>query len=463
MTSRATKDIAVMNDRRTQNRKNKSVIFGLGDSGLSVARFLHRQGEDFVLVDTRDIPPNIATINAEFPEHRKVFGNLDGFDLTSFSQIIISPGLARSEPIAQRAIESDIPVLGDIEIFYRNAKAPIIAITGSNGKSSVVTLVTEMLKEAGLSALCGGNIGIPALDLLTHSVPDYYVLEVSSFQLESIQDFSPNIAAILNLSPDHMDRYTSFSEYVATKFKIVEKATSIVLHHDELDVLANYNLVPTATFSGQRTSKADYKIIGEDRSLSLSVNGVASIETQTLSLRGTHNIENALAAMAITDLAGITLSAQATVLGNFSGLEHRTEFVGRWNDVTWINDSKGTNVGATVAALTGVFSAKEQGILIAGGVGKGADFSILRGAIAQHTPAVILFGQDASTIAAAIEGAAEVHLVADLEAAIRMANSTAEPGSTVLFSPACASFDMFTDYQQRGKIFKQLVNEVNSQ
>ena len=236
-----------------------------------------------------------------------------------------------------------------------------------------------------------------------------------------------------------------------------------MLHHDELDVLANYNLVPTATFSGQRTSKADYKIIGEDRSLSLSVNGVASIETQTLSLRGTHNIENALAAMAITDLAGITLSAQATVLGNFSGLEHRTEFVGRWNDVTWINDSKGTNVGATVAALTGVFSEKEQGILIAGGVGKGADFSILRGAIAQHTPAVILFGQDASAIAAAIKGAAEVHLVADLEAAIRMANSTAEPGSTVLFSPACASFDMFTDYQQRGKIFKQLVNEVNSQ
>lgn len=440
--------------------KNNSIIFGLGETGLSVARFLKRRGEHFVLVDTRDIPPNMALINEMFPETQQVFGAKKDFDISSFNQLVISPGLSHKEQLVEKAIASGISVIGDIELFSRHAEAPIIAITGSNGKSSVVTLVTEILQEAGYVVACGGNIGIPALDLLADPIPDYYVLEVSSFQLESVVNFAPEIAAVLNLSEDHMDRYDCFDDYVAAKLNIAKNAKHLVTHFNESPRMSGLSIDGFVTFSSNHETDADYKPWDRNGTRWIGSKDREAVEAGVLGLSGAHNLENALAAMAITDLAGASSIAQTKALQNFSGLEHRTEYVGTWNGVTWVNDSKGTNVGATLAAIKGVFE-DSKGILIAGGVGKDADFSPLRSVIRDQAQATILFGQDADKIASVIHGASPLHIVTDLKAAIKLAKSLAISGTKVLFSPACASFDMFENYQQRGQRFKELVIEVN--
>lgn len=439
--------------------KKNSMIFGMGETGLSVARFLKHRNEDFVLADTRDIPPNLSVINDMFPESQKVFGIDQRFDVSTFNQLVISPGLSRREALIELALAKGISVIGDIELFYLHAKAPIIAITGSNGKSSVVTLVTEILKEAGYVVSCGGNIGIPALDLLLDPVPDYYVLEVSSFQLESVEKFSPKIAAVLNLSEDHMDRYDCFEDYVAAKLNIAKNAEHVITHFDERTRMSEIRET-VITFTRNGHADADYIPWELNGTQWIGSDDNRAIDVGEFRISGAHHLDNALAAVAITDLAGASAAAQAAALRNFSGLEHRTELVGSWDNVTWVNDSKGTNVGATIAAINGVL-ADGHGILIAGGIGKGADFTQLRPSVEEKVSVAILFGQDAAQLASVMKGAASIYIEADLKAAVKLAKSLAKSGTTVLFSPACSSFDMFANYQQRGQRFKELVVEVN--
>ena len=388
---------------------------------------------------------------------RSSFGDFEGLAVEQFSELIISPGLPLDDPLVKRASTAGVSVIGDIELFYRHATAPIIAITGSNGKSSVVTLVTEILQASGFTAYCGGNIGVPALDLLAKPTPDFYVLEVSSFQLETVDSFAPRIAALLNVSPDHMDRYACFEDYVAAKLNIFRRAENCVLNRAESFGRAVSDQVNVVSFGGGAEASGNYRYVLENEHLLGADN--RKIPLQCVRLKGGHSIENALAAMAITDLAGATLAAQEQALSQFGGLEHRTEHVGEWDGVTWINDSKGTNVGATLAALTGSVESS-RGVLIAGGVGKGADFSVLRGAVRQRAKAVIVFGQDAGLIADAIGEVKPVYFAQDLAAAVTQAKNIAGAGDTVLFSPACASFDMFANYQQRGEVFKRLVREA---
>lgn len=438
-----------------------TIIFGLGSTGLSVAKFLARQGEDFVLVDTRELPPNLAVVDELFPDCEKYFGTTERPDLTGFQRLIISPGISRDEEIIRAALNAGLEVLGDIELFYRNAQAPIIAVTGSNGKSTVVTLITQILKEAGLKVLCGGNIGIPALDLLSHPRPDYYVLEVSSFQLESVSKFAAKVAVILNLSPDHLDRYESYDDYVQAKINITRNAEYVVTHEDDVGLVGNIDPITRCSFSAAKVSAAKYKIVSGVNGDFLSDGSEKRIPISSVKIRGSHNHENALAALAVTDFLGISADHQMRALENFDGLAHRSELVGVWQDVIWINDSKGTNVGATAAALNGCLR-ENNGILIAGGVGKGADFSPLKQAVAGRVKDAILFGEDAAIIAECLKETTTVHRVDDLSSAVNLAKSLASHGDTVLLSPACASFDMFDNYEHRGDCFKALVVEVNN-
>ncbi|MGR8946873.1 MAG: UDP-N-acetylmuramoyl-L-alanine--D-glutamate ligase [Gammaproteobacteria bacterium] len=444
-----------------ETKEHRSIIFGMGMTGMSVAHFLNANGLNFVLADTRDIPPSINQLDANFPAREKYFGNMDTLDVSKYDELIVSPGLPLSEPLVNRAVDAGLPVIGDIELFYRHARAPIIAVTGSNGKSSVVTLVTEILIEAGHRVQCGGNIGVPALELLSRDTPDFYVLEVSSFQLETVDKFAPQIAAILNISPDHLDRYACMDDYVAAKLNIFNNATQCVVpRHDRL-IDIDAIKAPCVSFGLRAGKNTNYSLQTDGKNQFLHTRDGRTIDVKGIRLQGLHNLENVLSALAITDLVGVPLSAQVRVLGNFNGLEHRTELVGEWQGVRWINDSKGTNVGATAAALRGCLT-DGNGILIAGGVGKDADFTELQQPIEQSTRAVILFGQDAQTIAAAITASIAVHFVSDISAAITRAQEISRPGDTVLFSPACASFDMFANYQERGKIFKSLVKAAYS-
>ena len=443
-------------ETRNENINQRSIVFGMGMSGLSVARFLRARGHQFVLADTRDLPPNREALVADFPQQKHYFGNTDSIDINDYDELIVSPGLALSEPLVQAAKSAGLKITGDIELFYQHAQAPIIAVTGSNGKSSVVTLITEILTADGYRVYCGGNIGVPALELLQREQPDYYVLEVSSFQLETTRDFAPEIAVILNISPDHLDRYASMEDYVAAKLKIFAKAANCIVPRNG-EFLDYVNAASeTIRFGTSGSNDDSYILRAEHNQQFLVTKEQRKIPVEDICLRGGHNLDNALAALAVTDLVGVSVAAQTRALGKFRGLEHRTELVGEWDSVRWINDSKGTNVGATIAALNGCIK-DSRGILIAGGVGKGADFSALKHPVETKTKAVVLFGQDAEAIAAALGSNAAVYLVQDLSAAVEKAKSISSPGDTILFSPACASFDMFSNYQQRGNAFKNAV------
>ena len=319
-----------------------------------------------------------------------------------------------------------------------------------------MTLVTEMLSEAGLRVYCGGNIGVPALELLQREQPDFYVLEVSSFQLETTRDFAPEIAVLLNVSPDHMDRYATLDEYVAAKLKIFNNAAHCVAPRSGEYLSDAATRGDTVCFGSGGAVGEPYMLVSEGREQFLLTKAQQKIAVEKIALRGSHNLDNALAALAVTDLVNVPMVAQARALAKFKGLEHRTELVGEWDKVRWINDSKGTNVGATVAALKGCIE-DGNGILIAGGVGKDADFSPLKSVIETNTKAVILFGQDANSIAAVIGSSQPVYLVQDIAAAVAKAKVLSGPGDAVLFSPACASFDMFPNYQERGRAFKEVV------
>ncbi|WP_198411386.1 UDP-N-acetylmuramoyl-L-alanine--D-glutamate ligase [Marinimicrobium alkaliphilum] len=434
-------------------------IVGTGATGLSVARYLVRQGQPFVFFDTRVDAPNLDVIARDFPGVAVHTGALDQQGLESFDEIIVSPGVSLSTPALQAAKAAGVALVGDIELFARAIHAPMVAITGSNAKSTVTTLVGEMARKAGINVAVGGNLGTPALDLIDDSV-ELYVMELSSFQLETVTKLNAKVATILNISADHMDRYAGMPAYHAAKLRVYTGAEQVVVNRN--DILTHPPLAAGArpVFFGGPAEFRSFGVLERDGKSWLAWELKPLMPVAELAIKGKHNIDNALAALALGQAVGLPMAAMLETLRAFPGLAHRCEWIGRWEDVDYINDSKGTNVGATLAAINGLARPDGKLILIAGGEGKGADFSALRAAVAAHVRALVLIGRDAPLLEHALGEAAPVQRAQSMEEAVAQARGLAQPGDTVLLSPACASFDMYSGFVERGEVFARAVRRL---
>jgi len=434
-----------------------SVVVGLGKTGASCLRYLSKRGIRASATDSRPAPPGLAELGSLA---QTIDIRLGGFDLSLLegaTQVLMSPGVPLSEPIASAARNRGIEVLGDIELFARAVKAPVIGITGTNGKSTVTSLVAAMAEKAGRRVLAGGNLGRPALDLLDEPVPDLYVLELSSFQLETTSSLELVAAVVLNVTPDHMDRYASIEDYARAKARIFAHAATVVLNADDPHVAAmRGGAQRVVTFSTGRAD-ADFSVLRDRGRTLLARRGQALIDSARLKISGLHNAANALAALALGEAAGLPMNGMLTALENFPGLGHRSEWVADIDEVRYIDDSKGTNVGATLAAVSGMTGPL---VVIAGGEGKGQDFRPLATAFRGKVRHVVLIGKDAAALESALEGVCPLERAATLPAAVIAAAAAARPGDTVLLSPACASLDMFRDYNQRGEVFAAAVRAL---
>jgi len=401
-----------------------------------------------------------AEIGRLYPNVELRTGGFDPSWFQSFALIVVSPGVALREPAIAEAAAGGIDVIGDVELFARDNKTPVLAITGSNGKTTVTSLLGEMLKAAGVDVEVGGNIGLPVLSMRRDPAPDCYVLELSSFQLESTHSLDPVAATVLNVSMDHMDRYDAITDYAAAKARIFGGQTVPVINRDDAEVvdLVWSTLTDERRYisfgAGLPERDGDYGLEFDGRRQWIRRGQTRLIDAASLRLKGRHNLTNVMAAMALAESFGISPDKTLNAVRDFSGLEHRMELVADSDGIQWINDSKGTNVGATVAAIEGTSSPV---ILIAGGQGKDADFEPLAAALRDKARAVVLIGEDADLIEAAIGSSQTVVRTASLEAAIEAAAAQARDGDVVLFSPACASFDMFDSYEARGDAFRDLV------
>lgn len=443
-------------------KDKKVLVLGLGDTGLSALRWLHGQGARLSVADTRAVPPGVDILKAELPAVTVYTGALtpavfDGVDL-----VLISPGVPLSEPEVQAAIQRGVPVVGDVELFaqYRPASAKLIAITGANGKTTVTTLVGEMCKAAGLKTIVAGNIGLPVLDTLNMEAPDVYVLELSSFQLETTNSLVADVATMLNLSEDHMDRYDGMQSYAVAKAHIFYHAKLQVLNRDDAwsMMMARAKLEQVTFGLDDAVNAEDYGIRQVDGEAWLSCGAHDLMNIRDLKIAGLHNASNALAAMALCRGIGMDFAPIIQTLYNFKGLPHRVEWVANIDDVDYYDDSKGTNVGATCAALSGL---SQKVVLIAGGDGKGQDFSPLKEAVSDNARAVVLIGRDAPLIEAELLSTnVPMYHAADLPEAVTIAKKMAQAGDAVLLSPACASFDMFKNYVHRAEVFVAAVKRM---
>ncbi|MEH6467608.1 MAG: UDP-N-acetylmuramoyl-L-alanine--D-glutamate ligase, partial [Porticoccus sp.] len=432
------------------------VVVGIGATGLSVARHLSQMGERFVMLDTRLQPPCLEQLKAELPEVPVVLGELamDSFD--GADEVILSPGLSRQNAAVQSALTSGISVISDIELFARAANAPIVAITGSNGKSTVTTLLGEMCAAAGLAAGVGGNLGVPALELLDEAA-EVYVLELSSFQLESVYGLNAEVATVLNVSPDHMDRYNSLLDYHQAKHRIFNGARQVVVNReDKLSAPLVSDTVKQWSFGLDRPDFGGFGLLDQDGEPWLSYQFERLMPEAELGIKGRHNTRNALAALALGSAIGLPMADMLLVLRQFPGLPHRCQTVKSLAGVAYINDSKATNVGATLAAITGL-GGENNLVLIAGGQGKGQDFAPLAEAVSGQVKQLVLMGEDAPTISDAVGGRVPTVFATNLQSAVEAAQQVVEAGDVVLLSPACASFDMFSSFEDRGEQFAKVV------
>jgi UDP-N-acetylmuramoylalanine--D-glutamate ligase len=492
-----------------------AVIVGLGRTGISCVRYLRARGWRLAVTDTRAKPPEmarLAELDATIPVRVGVLDPalLDGADL-----VVASPGVSLAEPFFMKARRQGVEIVGDIELFARAADAPVVGITGTNGKSTVTTLVGKMAERAGLRVRVGGNLGEPALDLLSPGAEvaalggggapagvsavrgasaagtagaqrgaasggvgaagggvgalasantagsgptQLYVLELSSFQLDATQALNLKAAVVLNVTPDHLDRYATVEEYAASKARIFDHCDTAVINLDDPLVVA----MPrpgqkTVGFSLRASIGADYAVATHNGQWWLTRRDEPLMPVGAMKIKGLHNAANALASLALGCAVGLPMDAMLAELASFAGLPHRSQWVADVDGVTYINDSKGTNVGATIAAVSGM-----QGplVMIAGGDGKNQDFSALAEVFRGKVRHTVLIGRDAAAVAAALQGVCTLEMCTTLEEAVRAAAKAAQPGDTVLLSPACASLDMFRDYTHRGAVFAQAVKEL---
>ncbi len=439
----------------------QNIILGLGKSGFSCANYFAERGEDFLVMDSRPEPPLMQAFKQKFPHNKLITG---GFDITLCQQakrLIVSPGIALTEPVIIAAQHKNIPIIGDIELFAEAAKAPVIAITGSNGKSTVTTLLGEIAKNAGIKVAVGGNLGTPALDLLSEDI-ELYVLELSSFQLETTYSLNLLAATILNLSPDHIDRHGSLENYLLAKQRIYRHIKFAVVNREQPELTQNIQAKKIISFGFDAPTENNFGITVINGVSHLSYGKEKIIAATDLKLLGKHQILNALAAIALAHCYGIRFEAMISTLKNFTGLAHRCQIIPTQDNILWINDSKATNVGAAKASIESIGkSIKGKIILIAGGQGKGADFSELNPTLASYVKAAVIMGEDKPMMLKAFSQVTKTHEAENLKAGVLLAKSLAKADDAVLLAPACASFDMFKNFEDRGEQFVHLVKDLS--
>ncbi len=434
-------------------------VVGLGVTGVSCVRHLHHLGYEVVAFDTRANPPGRDQAKREFPDLELEIGPMKASRFAGLEFVAVSPGMPLADPGLVDARRQGVPLIGDIELFARATAKPVIAVTGANGKSTVTSLVGHMCAEAGLRTVTAGNIGLPVLDALADDVTDVYVLELSSFQLETTHTLNARAAAVLNITPDHMDRYLSLEEYAMAKARIFEGDGLMVLNRDDQIVRGMARAGRSSvTFSlAEPATERDYGILERSGEPWLASGNRLFMRCRDIPLLGRHNWANVLAALALAEAAGVPQDAARRAVTGFHALAHRAEKVAEVDGVLWVNDSKGTNVGATAAALGGM---TQPVILIAGGDGKGADFTLLRDAVRGRVRRLLLIGRDAELIARALKDLCPVERCETLEEAVARAHVLARSGEAVLMSPACASFDMFRNFEHRGDVFRAAVQKL---
>jgi len=445
------------------------VVIGVGDTGLSLARWLQRHGATVCATDTRPAPPQAAALRRELPGVQLMLGAAPDQALAGADIIAVSPGVDRRAGAIAQAAKRGVPVVGDVELFaqtlaMRGDAPPVIAITGSNGKSTVTAMAGEICAAGGLRPVVAGNIGLPVLDALTAvedgaAMPGAFVLELSSFQLESTISLQPRAATVLNISEDHLDRYEGLQQYAAAKSRIFAGDGVQVLNRGDgwSMGMAQAGRAVVSFGLDAPVGAEDWGLSGSDAAAALRRGELSVAPVSALQVAGLHNAANALAAGALCRAIGVADEAIARGWRSFQGLPHRVKNINKINDIVFYDDSKGTNVGATVAALTGM---REPVVLIAGGDGKGQDFAPLAAAVRGRARAVVLIGRDAPLIAAAIAGSVPLLNAADMADAVELAFNAARPGDAVLLSPACASYDMYRSYVHRAEVFAEAVSAL---
>lgn len=449
-----------LKDKMTKSQIKKdhayTLVVGLGVTGLSVVRYLYELGERIIVVDSRDLPPAMKVLKQEYPDVVLHTGRFEPDLFVNARRIVVSPGVPLSESVLQSAKDQGVEITGDIDLFAREVTVPVVGITGSNGKSTVTTLLSAMVKNSGVNVLMGGNIGTPVLDILSDEA-ELYVLELSSFQLETLASLPMEVAVVLNISSDHQDRYDDLASYALSKQVIYENAENLVVNRD--DALAGQNLSSSKQnigFTLNEPGDNDFGLRSYGGESWLCHGQEKLLPVAALKIKGSHNVSNALAALAMGSLLNVPLQSMLNTLENFGGLEHRTQWIAEINGVHWFNDSKATNVGASLAAIEGLPGTH---VLIAGGEGKQADFSPLKQVAKERLRAVVLIGRDAGIIEQALGNVVPVVYAVDMEDAVKKAAELAQSGDNVLLSPACASFDMFQNFEHRGVAFIQSVKE----
>ena len=446
-------------------RGGLKVVAGLGISGVSAVNFLHEKGYRVAVTDSRALPPGHDQIPTEV---QTSFGQLDQELLLQAEEIVISPGLVPKLPEIQAAIAQGIPDVSEIQILRRATEKPIMAITGSNAKSTVTTLIGLMAKNAGVKVAVGGNLGRPALDL-TKDDPNLYILELSSFQLETTSNLNAEVAVVLNISEDHLDRHGDMFAYHTAKHRIFQGVKKVVFNRDDsLTRPLVPDVTPMQSFGLNAPDLNQYGILREDNgNIWLARGRERLLNSAEMYIQGTHNVANALACLALGEAINLPMDVMLETLKTFKGLEHRCEFVRELNNVRYYNDSKGTNIGATLAAIDGLGAAIEakggKVAIILGGQGKGQDFTALRDSLQKYAKVAVLIGEDRPVIEKAIEGTTTLLYAESLQEAVNLSQQHTHAYDVVLLSPACASFDMFTGYPQRGQHFVEYVNALNQE
>ena len=438
-----------------EREASRVLVVGLGKTGFSVAQFLQRYDFNFSIVDSRISPPLEETVKVRIPGIRVFTGGFEEGAFNAATHLIVSPGVSLNESVIEDARNKGVKILSDIDLFSCSIEEPVIAITGSNGKSTVTTMLGKMAEADGKEVGVGGNLGTPALDLLQEKA-ELYILELSSFQLERTSVLEATAATVLNVTLDHMDRHGDLDRYAEEKNRVFKGNGVMVLNVDDPIVCAMRKTErKTLTFGLNSPADFQVKYIGD---LEWMVHGdVELMPVQDLPLEGRHNLSNALAALALGEAIGLSAKAMCQALREFNGLEHRMQRIAVINGVVWINDSKATNIGACIAALQGC---EHKVILIAGGDAKGSDMHDLVPVVKGKVKAVVLMGKDADLIERALNGCVPVCLADTVQQAVKIAAGLAKEGESVLLSPACASIDQFENYQERGNKFIAAVRSL---
>lgn len=439
---------------------SRIAVIGLGKTGLSCLQYLSLQSHTLFAIDLDNEPRSLTVIQDTMPAVSIHLGEYPESLLLTMDCLVVSPGVDRRDPVLARVIAAGVSVMSDVDLFCQAHDVPIIAVTGSNGKTTVTQLITDILTAAGVSVRAGGNIGVPVLSLLAEPRPQYYVLELSSFQLELLDSLRQHTAVLLNVTPDHLDRYSDFAAYQQAKLRILQGARAVVGPLSQPQLLDEVSCDEVIRF-GSEGADCALVTLEHERVICYRGNRLGSIDSFVL--QGVHHWLNACAAIAAVATIGVDLACAYRVCRDFAGVEHRCQKVSDYRQVSWFNDSKATNEAAAIAAITTLSSLSYRRlVLIAGGQAKGATFEALARVVSERVSALIVMGEAASDIARQVTDRVPCHHADTLPDAVQLADSLVESGDAVLLAPACASFDMFDHYQHRGDVFCQAIVQLES-